>query len=152
MALEVGKKAPDFTLLDENGEKVKLSHFKGKRVVVFFYPKAMTSGCTREACDFRDEVDAFKKADVAVLGISKDPPEAQRKFKEKYQLPFPLLSDESLEVQKAWGAWGKKNMYGKMVEGTIRTTVLVGADGKIEAVFPKVKVDGHVADVLERVS
>jgi len=148
MALEVGKKAPDFTLLDENGEKVKLSHFKGKRVVVFFYPKAMTSGCTREACDFRDEVDAFKKADVAVLGISKDPPEAQRKFKEKYQLPFPLLSDEGLEVQKAWGAWGKKNMYGKMVEGTIRTTVLVGADGKVEAVFPKVKVDGHVADVL----
>lgn len=150
MALEVGKKAPDFTLLDENGEKVKLSHFKGKRVVVFFYPKAMTSGCTREACDFRDEVDAFKKADVAVLGISKDSPEAQRKFKEKYQLPFPLLSDESLEVQKAWGAWGKKNMYGKMVEGTIRTTVLVGADGKVEAIFPKVKVDGHVADVLER--
>jgi peroxiredoxin Q/BCP len=150
MAIEVGRKAPDFTLLDENGEKVKLSHFKGKRVVVFFYPKAMTSGCTREACDFRDEVDAFKKADVAVLGISKDPPEAQRKFKEKYQLPFPLLSDESLEVQKGWGAWGKKNMYGKMVEGTIRTTVLVGADGKVEAIFPKVKVDGHVADVLER--
>lgn len=149
MALEVGKKAPDFTLLDENGEKVKLSHFKGKRVVVFFYPKAMTPGCTREACDFRDEVDAFKRADVAVLGISKDSPEAQRRFKEKYQLPFPLLSDESLEVQKAWGAWGKKNMYGKMVEGTIRTTVLVGADGKVEAIFPKVKVDGHVADVLE---
>lgn len=148
MAVEVGKKAPDFTLLDENGEKVKLSHFKGKRVVVFFYPKAMTSGCTREACDFRDEVDAFKKRDVAVLGISKDPPEAQRRFKEKYQLPFPLLSDEDLEVQKAWGAWGKKNMYGKMVEGTLRTTVLVGADGKVEAIFPKVKVDGHVADVL----
>jgi peroxiredoxin Q/BCP len=149
MALEVGKKAPDFTLLDENGEQVKLSHFKGRRVVVFFYPRAMTSGCTREACDFRDEVDAFKKADVAVLGISKDSPAAQRKFKEKYQLPFPLLSDEGLEVQKAWGAWGKKNMYGKMVEGTIRTTVLVGTDGKVEAIFPKVKVDGHVADVLE---
>jgi len=150
MALEVGMKAPDFTLLDENGEKVKLSHYKGKRVVVFFYPKAMTSGCTREACDFRDEVDAFKKRDVAVLGISKDSPEAQRRFKEKYQLPFPLLSDESLEVQKAWGAWGKKNMYGKIVEGTIRTTVLVGADGKVEAIFPKVKVDGHVADLLDR--
>src|SRR5512140_2467276 len=127
MALEVGKKAPDFTLLDENGEKVKLSHYKGKRVVVFFYPKAMTSGCTREACDFRDEVDAFKKHDVAVLGISKDPPALQRKFKEKYQLPFPLRSDESLDVHKAWGVWGKKNMYGKIVEGTIRTTVLVGA-------------------------
>jgi thioredoxin-dependent peroxiredoxin len=149
MALEVGKKAPDFTLLDENGEKVKLSHYKGRRVVVFFYPKAMTSGCTREACDFRDEVDAFKKKDVAVLGISKDTPEAQRRFKEKYQLPFPLLSDEDLEVQKAWGAWGKKNMYGKMVEGTIRTTVVVAPDGKVEKVFPKVKVDGHVGSVLE---
>jgi peroxiredoxin Q/BCP len=148
MALEIGKKAPDFTLLDENGEQVKLSQFKGQRVVVFFYPKAMTSGCTREACDFRDEVDVFEKKRVAVLGISKDPPAAQRKFKEKYRLPFPLLSDQDLEVQKAWGAWGKKNMYGKMVEGTIRTTVLVGADGKVEAIFPKVKVDGHVAAVL----
>ncbi|MGC4000111.1 MAG: thioredoxin-dependent thiol peroxidase [Anaeromyxobacter sp.] len=149
MALEVGKKAPDFTLLDENEEKVKLSHFKGKRVVVFFYPKANTPGCTQESCDFRDEVDAFKKQDVVVLGISKDSPAAQRKFKEKYELPFPLLSDEGLEVHKAWGVWGKKNMYGKMVEGTIRTTVLIGADGKVEKIFPKVKVDGHVADVLE---
>ena len=149
MALEVGKKAPDFMLLDENGEKVKLSHFKGKRVIVFFYPKAMTSGCTREACDFRDEVDAFKRKDAVVLGISKDRPDAQRKFKEKYQLPFPLLSDESTEVQKTWGAWGEKNMYGKKVQGTIRTTVVIGADGKVEQVFPKVKVDGHVADVLE---
>jgi len=149
MALEIGKKAPDFALPDENGEKVKLSQFKGKRVVVFFYPKANTSGCTREACDFRDEVDAFKKKDVAVLGISKDGPAAQRKFKDKYQLPFPLLCDEDLSVQQAWGAWGEKNMYGKKVKGTIRTTVLIGPDGKVEAVFPKVKVDGHVANVLE---
>ena len=149
MALEVGKKAPDFTLLDENREKVKLSHFKGKRVIVFFYPKAMTSGCTREACDFRDEVDAFKRRDAVVLGISKDAPEAQRRFKDKYQLPFPLLSDESTDVQKAWGVWGEKNMYGKKLEGTIRTTVVVGPDGKVERVYPKVKVDGHVAQVLE---
>ena len=149
MALEIGKKAPDFALPDENGEKVKLSQFKGKRVVVFFYPKANTSGCTREACDFRDEVDAFKKKDVAVLGISKDGPAAQRKFKDKYQLPFPLLCDEDLSVQQAWGAWGEKNMYGKKVKGTIRTTVLIGPDGKVEAIFPKVKVDGHVANVLE---
>jgi peroxiredoxin Q/BCP len=149
MALEIGKKAPDFALPDENGEKVKLSQFKGKRVVVFFYPKANTSGCTREACDFRDEVDAFKKKDVAVLGISKDGPAAQRKFKDKYQLPFPLLCDEDLSVQQSWGAWGEKNMYGKKVKGTIRTTVLIGPDGKVEAIFPKVKVDGHVANVLE---
>jgi peroxiredoxin Q/BCP len=149
MALEIGKKAPDFTLLDQDGEKVKLSDYKGKRVVVFFYPKAMTPGCTREACDFRDEVDAFKKRKVAVLGISKDTPAGQKKFQEKYDLPFPLLSDADLAVQKAWGVWGEKTMYGKKVQGTIRTTVIVGADGKVEQVFPKVKVDGHVTSVLE---
>jgi peroxiredoxin Q/BCP len=149
MALEKGKKAPDFTLLDQDGEKVKLSDYKGRRVVVFFYPKAMTPGCTRESCDFRDEVAAFKKKKVAVLGISKDRPESQKKFQEKYQLPFPLLSDDDLEVQKAWGVWGEKNMYGKKVFGTIRTTVIVGPDGKVEQVFSKVKVDGHVASVLE---
>jgi len=148
MPVEVGRKAPDFTLPDENGEKVKLSHFKGKRVVVFFYPKAMTTGCTKEACDFRDEVDAFKKKGAVVLGISKDPPAAQRKFKERYQLPFPLLSDESTEALRAYGAFGEKNMYGRKVEGTIRTTVVVGPDGKVEQVFPKVKVEGHVAKVL----
>jgi peroxiredoxin Q/BCP len=149
MALEIGKKAPDFTLLDQDGEKVKLSDYKGKRVVVFFYPKAMTPGCTREACDFRDEVDAFKKRKVAVLGISKDTPAGQKKFQEKYGLPFPLLSDADLAVQKSWGVWGEKTMYGKKVQGTIRTTVIVGADGKVEQVFPKVKVDGHVTSVLE---
>jgi len=148
MALEAGKKAPDFALLDEEGEKVRLSDYKGRKVVVFFYPKAMTSGCTREACDFRDEIAIFQKKKVAVLGISKDKPESQKKFKEKYQLPFPLLSDPDAEVQKAWGVWGEKNMYGKKVWGTVRTTVIVGADGKVEQVFPKVKVDGHVAEVV----
>ncbi len=149
MALETGKKAPDFTLLDQDGEKVKLSGFKGRTVVVFFYPKAMTPGCTRESCDFRDEVAAFKKKKVVVLGISKDTPAGQKKFQEKYALPFPLLSDADLEVQKAWGVWGEKTMYGKKVFGTIRTTVIVGPDGKVVKVFPKVKVDGHVTSVLE---
>jgi len=149
MALEPGKKAPDFELLDEEGEKVRLKDYKGRRVVVFFYPKAMTSGCTREACDFRDEIALFTKKKVKVLGISKDKPESQKKFKEKYQLPFPLLSDPDALVQKAWGVWGEKNMYGKKVMGTVRTTVIVGADGKVEKVFPKVKVDGHVAQVAE---
>ena len=149
MALEIGKKAPDFTLLDQDGNKVKLSDFKGKSVVVFFYPKAMTPGCTQEACDFRDEVAAFKKRKVAVLGISKDTPAGQKKFQEKYELPFPLLSDADLEVQKAWGVWGEKTMYGKKVFGTIRTTVVVGPDGKVQQVFAKVKVNGHVASVLE---
>ncbi len=149
MALEIGRKAPDFTLLDQDGNKVKLSDFKGKSVVVFFYPKAMTPGCTREACDFRDEVATFKKKKAVVLGISKDTPAGQKKFQEKYELPFPLLSDADLEVQKGWGVWGEKTMYGKKVFGTIRTTVVVGRDGKVEQVFAKVKVDGHVASVLE---
>lgn len=149
MALEPGKKAPGFELLDEKGEKVKLADYKGKRVVVFFYPKAMTSGCTREACDFRDEIALFQKKKVAVLGISKDKPESQKKFKEKYELPFSLLSDPDAEVQKAWGVWGEKTLYGKKVWGTVRTTVVVGPDGKVEKVFPKVKVDGHVDEVLE---
>ena len=148
MALEIGTKPPDFTLQDQDGTPVKLSGFKGQRVVVFFYPKAMTPGCTRESCDFRDELAAFKKKKVAVLGISKDTPAAQKRFQQKYDLPFPLLSDADLAVQKAWGAWGEKVMYGKKVEGTIRTTVLVGADGTVKRVFGKVKVDGHVASLL----
>jgi peroxiredoxin Q/BCP len=149
MALEVGKKAPDFTLQDQDGNPVKLSGFKGRRVVVFFYPKASTPGCTQESCDFRDEIAAFTKQKVAVLGVSKDTPAAQKKFQEKYDLPFPLLADPTLEVHKAWGVWGEKVMYGKKVMGTIRTTVVVGADGKVEQVFGKVKVTGHVAAVLE---
>jgi peroxiredoxin Q/BCP len=149
MALEVGKKAPDFTLQDQDGNPVKLSAFKGRRVVVFFYPKANTPGCTQESCDFRDEIAAFTKQKVAVLGVSKDTPAAQKKFQEKYDLPFPLLADPTLEVHKAWGVWGEKVMYGKKVMGTIRTTVVVGADGKVEQVFGKVKVAGHVAAVLE---
>ncbi len=149
MALELGKKAPDFTLQDQDGNPVKLSDFKGKQVVVFFYPKAMTPGCTQESCDFRDEIAAFKKKKAVVLGISKDTPAAQKKFRDKYELPFPLLADPTLEVHKAWGVWGEKVMYGKKVQGTIRTTVVVGADGKVEQLFSKVKVTGHVASVLE---
>jgi thioredoxin-dependent peroxiredoxin len=149
MALVVGRKAPDFTLPDQDGKPVGLSEFKGKRVVLFFYPKASTPGCTQEACDFRDEVDAFKKKKAVVLGISKDTPAAQKKFAEKHQLPMPLLCDPGLEVHKAYGVWGEKVMYGKKIMGTIRTTVVIGADGKVERVFEKVKVTGHVASVLE---
>lgn len=151
MAIDVGDKAPDFTMLDETGVKVKLSEFRGKRVVLFFYPRADTPGCTRESCDFRDEVDAFKKKKVAVLGVSKDKPAAQAKFKEKYQLPFQLLSDESLAVMKAYGVWKEKNMYGKKVMGCERSTFIIGADGKIEHAYRKVKVDGHAANVLAEV-
>jgi thioredoxin-dependent peroxiredoxin len=148
MALEIGKKAPDFALLDEDGNEVKLSDYHGKRLVLFFYPKAMTSGCTREACDFRDEIEVFTKKKVKVVGISKDKPASQKKFKEKYELPFPLLSDPEVLVHKAYGVWGEKTMYGKKIMGTIRTTVVIGPDGKVESVFPKVKVDGHVGEVL----
>jgi len=149
MALEEGKKAPDFALPDERGATVRLSELKGKRVVVFFYPKAMTSGCTREACDFRDEVEAFRKKKVLVLGVSRDAPEAQRKFKEKHQLPFPLLSDADTKVQQAWGVWQEKTLYGKKAMGTVRTTVIVDAAGRVERIFSRVKVEGHVASVLE---
>lgn len=148
MALEQGKKAPDFALPDEDGNEVKLSDYRGRRVVVFFYPKAMTSGCTREACDFRDEIDAFVRRKVAVLGISKDKPASQKKFKEKYALPFRLLSDPEVVVHRAYGVWGEKTMYGKRVMGTVRTTVVIGPDGTVESIFRKVKVDGHVAEVL----
>ncbi len=151
MALEAGQKAPDFTLMDQDGQPVKLSSFKGRRVVVFFYPKANTPGCTREACDFRDELAAFEQAGAVVLGISKDKPAAQKKFKADHKLPFPLLSDEDTKVQQAWGVWGEKKNYGKTTMGTIRTTVIVGPDGKVERVFPKVKVEGHVAAVLAAV-
>jgi peroxiredoxin Q/BCP len=149
MALEIGKKAPDFTLLDQDGNKVKLSDFKGKSVVVFFYPKALTSGWSQEASDFRDEVGTFQKKKAVILGVSKDLPAAQKKFEEKYQLPFRLLSDPDTGMQKAWGVWAEKNMYGKKVFGTVRTTVIVGPDGKVAKVFSKVKVAGHVAEVLE---
>jgi thioredoxin-dependent peroxiredoxin len=149
MALEEGKKAPEFALPDEDGNVVRLADFKGKPVVVFFFPKADTPGWTREACDFRDEVELFQKKKAAVVGISRDTPAAQKRFKEKYDLPFPLLSDPESKVHQAWGAWGEKNMYGKKSMGAVRTTVLVGPDGKVARSSPKVKVEGHVAEVLE---
>jgi thioredoxin-dependent peroxiredoxin len=147
--LKEGAKAPAFSLTDDSGKKVSLSDFAGKTLVLYFYPRADTPGCTREACDFRDEIEIFKKRKAAVVGVSKDQVPALEKFRAKYKLPFPLLSDPDLKVQKAYGAWGKKNMYGKMVEGTIRSTVVIGPDGKVVKHFPKVKVDGHADKVLE---
>jgi peroxiredoxin Q/BCP len=148
MALEEGRKAPDFALRDDRGETVKLSGLRGKRVVLFFYPRADTSGCTREACDFRDEVAAFRRHKALVYGISRDEPEAQARWKAKYRLPFPLLSDPDRRVHEAYGVWKEKMMYGKKVMGVVRTTFVIGADGTIEKIFPKVKVDGHAAKVL----
>jgi thioredoxin-dependent peroxiredoxin len=147
--LTEGRAAPKFALQDENGKTVKLSDFAGRKLVLFFYPRADTPGCTRESCDFRDEIALFKKAKAAVVGVSKDLPAAQLKFKEKYQLPFPLLSDPDHKTHEAYGAWGEKNLYGKVTTGTIRTTVVIDAEGKVAKIFPKVKVDGHAEKVLE---
>ena len=148
-ALKEGAKAPAFSLQSDEGKTVKLSDFAGKTLVLYFYPKADTPGCTRESCDFRDEIAVFKKAKAAVVGVSKDALPALQKFKAKYDLPFPLLSDPDHKVQETYGAWGTKNMYGKMVQGTIRSTVIIGPDGKVVKHFPKVKVDGHAQAVLE---
>ncbi len=149
MAIEVGRKAPDFKLLDDQGREVRLKDLAGKRVVVYFYPRDATPGCTQEACDFRDAASRFQEKDTVVVGVSRDSVDSHKKFKEKHDLPFALLSDPELKMLKDYGAWGKKTLYGKTSEGVLRSTVLIGADGKVQKVWPKVKVAGHVEKVLE---
>lgn len=146
--LQPGDKAPDIRVQTDTGEKFKLSDLKGKRVVLYFYPKADTPGCTVEACEFRDDIKAFAKKDVAVVGVSPDKPTAQAKFKEKYDLPFTLLADEDKAAAEAYGVWREKNMYGKKVMGIVRTTFIIGPDGKIEKIYNSVKAKGHAAKVL----
>ena len=145
--VDVGSKAPDFTLKDHDGKSVKLSDFKGKKVVLYFYPKDFTSGCTKESCDFRDRSGEFKN--TVILGVSSDSVESHEDFRHKYNLPFQLLADPEQEVQKKYGVWGEKSMYGRTYMGTVRTTYLIGPDGKVAKVWEKVKVDGHVDEVLE---
>src|SRR5262249_27112137 len=128
----------------------QLSSLKGKRVVVYFYPKADTPGCTVEACEFRDDISAFQKKGAVVIGISPDKPPAQAKFKEKYDLPFTLLADEDKAAAKAYGVWKEKNMYGKKVMGIERTTFVISPEGKIEKIYGKVKAKGHAAEVLNK--
>jgi peroxiredoxin Q/BCP len=147
--LKEGQKAPDFTLDDDQGQKVSLKDFKGKSVVLYFYPKDLTPGCTQEACDFRDNWTAVKKKGAVVLGVSADPVKRHKSFKEKYQLPFPLLSDESLKMLKAYGVWKKKKFMGREFMGIVRTTLIIGTDGKIKKIWSPVKVKGHADDVLE---
>ena len=147
MALSAGDKAPAFTLQDAAGNKVKLSDFKGKFVVLYFYPKDNTPGCTQEACDFRDEHSALQKAGAVVLGVSPDSAASHQKFAAKYELPFPLLVDADHAVAEKFGAWGEKTLYGRKFMGIIRQTYLIGPDGKIARAWPKVKVAGHVAEV-----
>lgn len=147
--LKEGDRAPAFSLLSDTGETVSLRDFKGRDVVLFFYPKDATPGCTTEACDFRDSLARFSKLKVAVLGVSKDSVESHRKFKEKQGLNFPLLSDTDGKACEAYGVWQEKSLYGRKFMGIVRTTLVIGGDGRIRKVFPKVKVGGHVAAVLE---
>ena len=143
--LEPGVNAPSFTLPDQDGNPVSLSDYRGRRVVLYFYPAAMTPGCTKQACDFRDNLADFGAAGLEVLGISPDKPEKLKKFAERDSLPFPLLSDPDKQVLSAYGAFGEKMMYGKTVTGVIRSTFVVDADGKIEVAQYNVRATGHVA-------
>ncbi len=145
----IGKPAPDFTLPSSTGEMVSLKSFKNKMsVVLYFYPKDDTPGCTKEACGFRDLTAEFEKAGAVILGVSNDPVESHVKFREKFKLPFELLADEDASVSKAYGVYKQKNLYGKKYMGIERTTFIVDRTGRIAQIYPKVKVEGHVADVL----
>ena len=148
MAMDINDKAPEFTLPDQNGENVSLKDFRGKYVVLYFYPRADTPGCTIEACEFRDSHKKTEKAGAVVLGISPDTPGAQKKFEEKFSLPFTLLGDADKKVCNAYGVIQEKNMYGKKVMGVVRTTFIIGPDGKIKHIFHKVKPEGHAEEVL----
>ena len=143
-----GQKAPDFTLADDQGQEVSLSDFKGKAVVLYFYPKDMTPGCTQEACDFRDNWGAVKKKGAVVLGVSADPVKRHGTFKDKYKLPFTLLSDESQKMLKAYGVWQKKKFMGREFMGIVRTTLIIDKAGKIKKIWSPVSVKDHVTEVL----
>jgi peroxiredoxin Q/BCP len=147
--LEAGDKAPDFSLPASTGETISLKDYLGKkRVVLYFYPKDNTSGCTKEACSFRDHLDAIQDKETAVLGVSPDSLKSHDKFIEKHNLNFPLLSDEDHSVAEAYGAWGEKSMYGKKYMGIIRKTFVIDKDGKIEQAFHKVKAAEHGTEIL----
>lgn len=147
--VEAGARAPDFTLATDDGTKVKLSQFRGKPVVVYFYPKDDTPGCTREACAFRDRKKELEKLGAIVLGLSPDTTASHAKFRDKFDLNFPLLADADHKVAEKYGAWREKNMYGKVSMGIQRSTFLIDAEGKVAKVWKKVNVDGHDEKVLE---
>lgn len=149
MTLKEGDKAPAFTMKDASGNTVKLSDYKGQQVVLYFYPKDNTPGCTQEACDFRDAFKTLKKKGAVVLGVSCDSEKSHQKFAAKHDLPFPLLVDEDHRVAEAYGAWGEKSLYGRKFMGLIRSTFLIGADGKVAKSWRKVKVAGHIDEVIE---
>jgi peroxiredoxin Q/BCP len=151
-ALKEGDKAPDFTLPADGGGMVSLKEYKGKKLVLYFYPKDDTSGCTKEACAFEANLAQFSASGATILGVSKDPVQKHDKFKEKYKLTFPLLSDENSDMCERYGVWKKKSMYGREYMGIERTTFLIDEKGQIEKIWNKVKVDGHVEDVLNSVA
>jgi peroxiredoxin Q/BCP len=148
--LEIGDKAPAFGVMDQDGNKVKLSDYKGKKVILYFYPAASTPGCTKEACDFNDNLNPFKKAGYLVLGISPDAVTKLKKFQTNQDLNFPLLSDEELEVHKLYGAYGKKKLYGREYVGVIRSTFVIDEKGKVELALYNVKATGHVASLKKQ--
>jgi peroxiredoxin Q/BCP len=145
----VGTRAPTFKLPSSTDEAISLADYKGRRVVLYFYPRADTPGCTKEACGFRDAIASYKKLDVPVFGISPDPVDDVKKFAEKFNLNFPLLADEDHAVCDKYGVWQEKSMYGKKYFGAARVTFIIGADGKVEHVFEKVKPEGHDREVLD---
>ena len=146
--LEVGDKAPPFKTIDQDGKSVSLSDFKGQKAVLYFYPKDDTPGCTKEACGFRDGWSKFRKRRIAVLGVSVDDAKSHRKFADKFSLPFTLLADTDKSIVNAYGVWGEKSMYGRKYMGTNRVTYLIDEKGKIAAVWPKVKPEGHADEIL----
>lgn len=146
--LEIGTQAPAFTLKDQDGNTVSLSDFAGKRVVVYFYPRDNTPGCTRQACAFAQNFDGFRSRDVVVIGISKDSVASHLKFAQKYELPFILLSDPELQAIQAYDVWQEKKLYGKVSMGVVRATYVIDPQGNIEKVMPKVKPDTNAADIL----
>ena len=150
--LQTGEKAPAFTLNDQNGTPVSLSDFAGKRVVLYFYPRDNTPGCTRQACAFAKDYNGFKEKDVVVIGISKDSVASHLKFAQKYELPFILLSDPELQAIQAYGVWQEKKLYGKTSMGVVRTTFIIDEQGCIEKVMPKVKPDTNAAEILAYLS
>jgi len=148
--LNVGAAAPAFDLIGDDDKRHSLSEFAGRRIVLYFYPKDDTPGCTREACDFRDSLDAMKSRNMVVIGCSPDSAESHRKFKKKYNLPFLLLSDPGATLAQRYGAYGEKNMYGKKSMGIIRSTFVIGPTGRLESIYRKVSVTGHVEKVIEK--
>lgn len=147
--LKEGAKAPNFNLKDQNNKEVSLEKLKGKKIVLYFYPKDNTSGCTKEACNFRDEFPKFSNLNAVILGLSADSVESHKKFAQQYNLQFSLLSDEKKEVLEKYDVWQEKSMYGKKYMGIVRTTFVIDENGIIKKIFPKVKVDGHNREVME---